>query len=167
MLNSSKFLPILAILGAATIAAAGAIGCSSGTSDNTSGGSSGTTGDAGGDGGGGGDSSTVDSGGDAGAVVVNSCKTFTDKTAAGAARSITWSFPLSNDDRCWTIKKGQTVTFSGDFSQHPLLVQDGTKPSPITNYDMTTGKVVFGAVGTYGFVCGNHPQMTGAIQVVE
>ena len=49
---------------------------------------------------------------------------------------------------------------------HPLTVAGGDTPNPIADYDMTSGKVVFPTKGTYGFVCGNHPQMTGAIQVI-
>ena len=75
-------------------------------------------------------------------------------------------FPLSNTDRCWTIKKGQDVTWNGDFTMHPLMVQGGDKPNPISAPD-TAGKVTFPNKGTFGFVCGNHPQMTGAIQVIE
>jgi plastocyanin len=101
---------------------------------------------------------------DAAKAVVNACTTFLDKTAG--PRTITWSFPLANTDRCWMIKKGQSVTWSADFTMHPLQVQDGDKPSPIAGVDTTTGIVTFPAVGTFGFVCGNHPQMTGAIEVV-
>src|SRR5205807_2074280 len=102
----------------AVIASAGLVlACSSSSSSSSSSsGSSGTPGEGGADGGGGGmEAGAGDSGGgDAAPVVVNDCKTFTDKTAG--ARTITWSFPLSNADRCWTIKTGQDVTFNGDFT---------------------------------------------------
>jgi plastocyanin len=145
------------------VAIALVVACSS----SSDGGSSGTTAEAGAaetgasDGGGAADAA------DAAVAIVNACKTFTDKTAATDPRTITWSFPISNDDRCWMIKVGESVTWMGDFTMHPLMVQDGDVPNPIANYDSTTGKVTFSAKGTFGFVCGNHPQMTGAIMVVE
>jgi plastocyanin len=156
---SNLFLALLFTALAATIA------CSS---------SSGSTSGAPADAGGGGDTGGGDSGGepdaaeDAGDVEVNSCKVFVDRSAAGASRTLTWDFGIATaPERCLTIKKGQAVTFSGDFATHPLLGSGGDKPNPLASADPSTGIVTFAATGTFGFVCGNHPAMTGAIKVIE
>ncbi|MBF5066255.1 hypothetical protein G6O45_23770, partial [Salmonella enterica subsp. enterica serovar Istanbul] len=60
----------------------------------------------------------------------------------------------------------QKVTFAGSFSSHPLLASDGDKPNPITSVDTATGDVTFPKAGTFGYVCGNHPSMIGAIKVL-
>lgn len=144
------------------------IACSS--SDGGGGNSSGTTPtpEGGVDSGGGTDDGGADAGGgDSGPVVVNACKNFTDRSAASASRIITWDFSVSTaPERCMIIKKGQDVTFMGDFTFHPLLASGGDMPNPISKPD-ATGKVTFAKAGLFGFMCGNHPSMTGAIQVDE
>jgi plastocyanin len=131
-------------------------GCSSDT-----GSSGGTTADAGTGGGtDAGDASAV-------AAIVNACKAFDDRSADSAVRTLNWDFSIATGpDRCVKVKKGQDVTFAGDFLTHPLTAFNGDKPNPIANAD-AAGKVTFTAVGTFGFQCGNHPAMTGAVQVVE
>lgn len=151
-------------------------GCSSDSGDgNGSSGGGGGGGDGGGggngEGGGKGDGGGGGGGGDAGAdgaaAPVNSCTTFEDRTAGGASRTLTWDFAIGTaPERCITIKKGQDVTFSGDFTMHPLESSGGDTPNPIGGHD-ANGKVSFTAAGTFGFICGFHPAMTGAIKVVE
>lgn len=135
--------------------------CSSSSSTGT------PAGDAGAD-----DSSVEDGGGDAGTdadasePMINGCTVYVDWTASTARREVAWDFPIKDDpDRCALIKVGQTVTFVGDFVTHPLEASGGTKPNPISKRD-ETGKITFSAPGTFGYVCGVHPAMTGAIRVV-
>jgi plastocyanin len=113
-------------------------------------------------------STPAEAGADATApAVVNACKTFVDRSASTASRTITWDFPVSTaPERCMTVKVGESVTFMGDFGLHPLLAGGGDSPNPFSSVDTTTGKVTFPKAGLYGFMCGNHPSMIGAIMVV-
>lgn len=73
------------------------------------------------------------------------------------------------------IKAGQVVTFVAetdagglpDFvGMHPLQAHGGDTPSPFTDaFDKSTGKVTFAGAGDFGYICGNHATMTGAIRV--
>ena len=120
-------------------------------------------GGGGGDGGGGGGG---DGGG--GGAVVNACKTFVDKTAAGDARTLAWDFPIAQAaERCTTVKVGQSVTFSGSFTIHPLVGSGGDTPNPISGAQAAAGVATFTKAGTFGFLCSIHPGMTGAIKVIE
>lgn len=133
------------------------VACSSGSGSGT-GGDGGATieVDGGGDGGGGG-----------GGVTINECKTFLDETGPTGARKIDWNLSVATSPtRCMTIKKGQTIAFEGDLKAHPLLASGGDTPTPFASV-ADTGKVTFPAAGTFGFVCGVHPSMTGAIKVIE
>jgi plastocyanin len=162
MLTSPKFFGLFALVLPLT-----ALACSS--SSATGDGSSGSSGTSGGTGdGGGSDGSAADAGGDdAAPVVINSCNTFVDRSAAGASRTITWDFAVSTaPERCMTVKAGQKVTFTGSFSTHPLLSGDGDKPNPIATLDIATGEVTYPKAGIFGFICGNHPSMIGAIKVI-
>jgi hypothetical protein len=107
------------------------------------------------------------SGGGNGGAAVNGCDTFVDQTAVGAARKIEWGLPVATSpNRCMMIKRDQTVAFEGDFTVHPLGASGGDAPNPFAAVP-DTGKVTFAAAGTFGFVCGVHASMTGAIKVVE
>jgi plastocyanin len=168
-------LGVVTMLGTGICASGLAVaGCSSDATDTGSSGGGNGEGGGGGDGGGGGNGDGTgggkdagDAGADAAASVVNACKTFVDRSAAGGSRTLTWDFAVATaPERCMTVKKGQDVTFSGDFVMHPLVASGGDKPNPISAPD-ATGKVTFPNAGTFGFVCGNHPAMTGAIRVVE
>lgn len=146
----------------ASALAGAAIACSSSSGSDGSSGSSGAL-DSGAS-----DSATADAGGDAGAVVINACTMFVDRSAAGASRTITWDFAVSTaPERCMTIKVGQKVTWAGVFATHPLLAGDGDKPNPVATVDQATGEGTFPKAGVYGFICGNHPSMIGAIKVIE
>ncbi len=151
-----------ALFGGATLLA----GCSDSSTGGTSGSLSdaGTGNDSGGDSGGGADS------GDAGAKVINECTAFLDRSGANAARTLAWDFAIAQStERCLTIKKGQEVVFEGDFTLHPLEDEGGDTPNPFASVTPASGKatVAFAATGTFGFICGQHPAMTGAVKVIE
>ena len=161
------------LAGAIVVAAAA---CSD--SDTGSSGSSGSSGEEGGaggeggatgEGGGGGDGGgRVDAGGDAApAAPVNNCKTFDDRSGAGASRTIAWGFPLPAADRCVSIKAGQSVTFSGNFTQYRVAPSGGDKPNPLADFDPATPAVKFPAAGTFGFESPDAPALVGAIRVTE
>ncbi len=146
--------------------------CSSST---TSGGG----GDAGGGSDSGADSSTADSGGgtdsssDAPAIV-NGCGTadFADHTAASDARAITFpgdsELPAQYAPPCIKIKVGQSVTWNGGFTAHPIEPAGGDTNTPIlATSGVTTKSFAFPNAGTFGFECANHPlSMKGAVFVV-
>lgn len=141
------------------VAAVSLAACSSSSSSSSS--SGGPTDGGGTDSGG----TESDAGSDAGTAPSN-CTTFTDHTADGDARTITWVITVASDpNRCMKIKAGQTVTWDGDLTQHPLGPNGGDTPNPVSNVDMS-GKVTFPNAGTFGFKCEVHPAMIGAIQVV-
>jgi plastocyanin len=104
---------------------------------------------------------------------VGLCTTFVDRSADSADRRVPWDITVKTKEaRCMTIKAGQKVTWStpdlsgvADFATHPLEVTDGDTPSPIATYDKKTGEVTFPKAGTFGFGCGIHGSMDGAIQV--
>jgi hypothetical protein len=128
------------------------VACSSGT------GGTGTAGDGGtGEGGG---------GGGGGGVTVNDCTMFVDESGP-TSHKIVWDLTVaSSPKRCLIIKKGQTIAYEGDFDTHPLVASGGDTPTPFASVP-ATGKVTFPATGTFGFVCGVHPSMKGAITVIE
>lgn len=149
-----------------------AVGCSSSGSSSGSSGSSGTSGDggsSGGDGGSSGSSGSTDSGIDAAdaapAGPVNGCKTFDDRTATSASRTIAWRFPLAAADRCVAIKASQSVTWSGDFTMYRVGASGGDSPNPIAGFDPTAPTVTFPKAGTYGFESPDAPALVGAIKV--
>ena len=43
----------------------------------------------------------------------------------------------------------------------------GDTPNPIKDAQAAAGVATFTKAGTFGFLCGNHPSMTGAIKVIE
>ncbi len=122
----------------------------------------------------GGTTTPTEAGADAGPQrTVNSCRTYLDRTAETASRSLLWDFAIATaEERCIRVKAGQSVIFGdgasgpADFATHPLVAEGGDEPNPIGRYDEATGKVTFAEAGTFGYACGNHPAMTGAILVV-
>jgi|GEM_PF-4748633 len=135
--------------------------CSSDESPSPTG-SSGSGGDAG-------SSSDAAADADTGAadIVVNACKQFDDRTAAGASRTIAWQFPLPAADRCIAVRAGQSVTWTGDFTKYRLVASGGDKPSPISAFDPSSPSVTFPKAGTYGFGSPDAPALVGAVQVRE
>jgi len=135
-----------------------------------------STGGGGSDGGksdsGAGDSGAADSAADTG-VTVQGCSPsdFADKTDAAAMRGITFPMdftPVQYSPPCMKIKAGQSVTWTGSFTNHPLEAMNGDAGNPIKPTTMgTTVTVAFPTAGTFGFDCANHPSiMKGAILVV-
>lgn len=105
--------------------------------------------------------------GGGGGVTLNGCTTFLDESAPSAARKIVWDPSVATSPmRCMIIKKGQTIAFEGNLTTHPLLASGGDTPTPVATV-APTGKVTFTAAGTFGFVCGVHASMTGAVKVIE
>lgn len=128
-------------------------------------GASGAAGDASArSGGAGGAGGLGGAGGEAGAPeqYVNGCSSFVDRTATAAQRSQVWDENLrSTGERCMMIRVGQSVSFVGDFDQHPLLPLGGDEPNPVA------ASAVYDVPGTYGYYCPTHPSdMNGAIRVV-
>jgi hypothetical protein len=96
----------------------------------------------------------------------SNCTSYVDRTAPSADRTLLWTLALAGSPAaCMKVAVGQTVTWSGSFTSHPLLADGGTTPNPIPNHD-AAGNVTFTAPGTYGYICEIHAVMTGAIMVV-
>lgn len=76
--------------------------------------------------------------------------------------------PKQYVNHCAKTKVGDTVTFAGDFTIHPLVPLGGDTPSFIKATSTgSTVEFVPTTPGTYGFACSAHPGiMFGAIQVV-
>jgi plastocyanin len=106
---------------------------------------------------------------------VNGCTdadfTSNDLTDPGAAREIFFpktAAPAQYSPRCIMIQAGQSVTWSGAFSSHPLEPAGGDPGTPIklTNSG-TSQSFTFSTAGTFGFDCQFHPSiMFGAIRVI-
>ena len=112
---------------------------------------------------------------DASVTPVNGCGptefAASDHTAASDPRAITFATtpsPVQFSPSCMRIKAGQTVTWSGDFSDHPFEPMPAVPDDPIMDVTSgTTTSVTFPAAGTFGFDCAMHPSiMHGAIEVV-
>ena len=108
---------------------------------------------------------------DSGPQPVNGCTSFTDATAQNDPRAISFPTGLSAAQytpNCIKIKVGQSVTWNGSFTNHPLMPFNGDSNNPVTTTSSgTTKSFTFPAAGTYGFACQFHSfAMFGAIQVV-
>lgn len=95
---------------------------------------------------------------------------FVDRSAASASRVVGFggangSTTFGYAPRCITISAGQTVTFMGDFSLHPLspglsptMMNAGSAGNPVPR--MSTGSaplvVTFTAAGAYPYFCELH-----------
>jgi len=115
---------------------------------------------------------------DAGAIAaVNGCTAdkFVDSTAAGASRTVAFSF-FKYTPACLTVAAGQSVTFSGDFFSHPLRAgvapsagsTAGSAQNPITSVNGGNSATFLSAQpGVYPYFCAAHENigMYGAIQV--
>ena len=101
-----------------------------------------------------------------GSSALNGCTIFEDHTADADPRTISWGFSIPTDPaRCMKVRVGQSVTWNGSFTEHPLLAQGGDTPNPIASVG-ASGTVLFPGAGTFGFACSNHAFMTGAIEVI-
>jgi plastocyanin len=109
-------------------------------------------------------------GGAGGTGTFNGCtaEMFVDRSADGADRSVGFggeggSGGFSFAPKCIAIAAGQSVTFNGAFSSHPLTrgapgdLAAGAAGNPIpTTSTGTTVTVAFPRAGTYPYVCGMH-----------
>jgi plastocyanin len=97
-----------------------------------------------------------------------------DETAPDASRHIVFSFHANVQQyapRCMKIKAGDSVTWEGDFTDHPLVGAGGDVPNPVDIAMIATGTlgtIAFPNQGWYGFECQVHesPLEYGAILVV-
>ncbi len=121
------------------------------------------------------DTGAPDTSPDASVTPVNGCGptefAASDHTAASDPRAITFATtpsPVQFSPSCMMIKAGQTVTWSGDFSDHPFEPMPAVPDDPIMDVTSgTTTSVTFPDAGTFGFDCAMHPSiMHGAIEVV-
>lgn len=98
------------------------------------------------------------------------CNSFEDRSGAAANRTITFT-SNSYTPQCIRVAVGQTVTFSGSFSSHPL--EGACGPSEVIA-DQSSGSsytASFATAGTYGYFCTRHGTrsgsgMAGAIEVI-
>jgi plastocyanin len=106
---------------------------------------------------------------------------FVDRSAATATRVVSFggverSGPFAYAPKCIVVSAGQTVTFRGDFSQHPLA--PGSSPSarvtgstnnPIPRRETTQADVTitFPAAGSFPYFCEYHYAggMAGVVRV--
>lgn len=101
---------------------------------------------------------------------------YVDMTAAGAARAITFGggVGFAYSPKCMLIAAGQSVSWTGTFSSHPLRpgvggnATAGSPNNPITATDTgTTVSFTFPTAGYYPYRCNSHggSGMNGAIKV--
>lgn len=103
---------------------------------------------------------------------------FVDRTATGADRTVTFgtgAAPFAYTPKCITVAAGQSVTFMGDFSVHPIAPgaspsapDAGTAGNPIQRTAMgAMTQVTFPTAGTYPYYCVFHygGGMVGAVRV--
>jgi plastocyanin len=117
---------------------------------------------------------------DAGVETLHGCDAskYADRSAAAADRRIGFGTALESpalgySPACMTITAGQSVTFVGSFSTHPLAPGEfqgnrGTLPTPIER--RTSGQedavFTFSSPGLYPYYCESHaPTMVGVIRV--
>jgi len=119
-------------------------------------------------------SGTDGGGGGGGGETVNGCTAADfaahDLSAQTASRVITFptgAAPAQYSPACITIAVGQSVTWNGAFTNHPLEQSGGDTSMWITATNTgTTANFSFPVGGTYGFHCSVHPSvMQGAIFV--
>jgi len=164
-------------LGAALLASAVTFSCSGGGGGSDAGGDSGNAPDSGAADSGGVDSGSADTGSpdggpqDSGPMgdvpfLLNGCGDgdFVDRSGAMDDRTITWDFNVT--PKCITIAKGQTVTWQGTLTVHPLDAFGGDANNPImTTASGTSVAFAFPNAGNYGFHCNVHASMQGVVRV--
>jgi plastocyanin len=106
---------------------------------------------------------------------VNGCDAMTATDKRGEA-TVQITFPgLAYDPPCLRVMEGTIVTFSGDFTTHPLVggkvagamaTPDATSPVPMTSSGMSA-MATFMKAGDYGYYCSTHfaSNMAGAVYV--
>jgi plastocyanin len=98
------------------------------------------------------------------------CTTYTDATASGASRTITFGFAFYSP-KCLQIRAGQSVTFSGTFGSHPLTPACGPAAAITGTSAGNSATFTFTVTGDYGYYCSLHGApsgsgMAGSIRVV-
>ena len=106
--------------------------------------------------------STSSSGGPA---PLNGCTTYVDHTADTTV-TITWTNPVSDPDKCSTIKVGTKVVWDGNTSEHPLASHGGMALPQAPTNGGPSDEETFTEAGLYGYTCTVHSNMVGAINVV-
>jgi plastocyanin len=100
---------------------------------------------------------------------VNGCTTFTDLTGT-ATPTITFGGAdgLHYLPNCAQLKVGQSVTFAGSFSSHPLFETCGPALAITQTSSGSTATFTFSDAGVYGFWCEIHHGigMVGALKVI-
>jgi plastocyanin len=102
---------------------------------------------------------------------VNRCTTFADGTLSEEARVIAWTYRVaSSQSRCLRVLVGQSVTWEGTLGAHSVQATGGgDAPNPILgdySPEATSYSVTFPNPGVFGYECGSHSAMRGAIEVV-
>jgi plastocyanin len=114
------------------------------------------------------------------AAVVNDCNggDYSDHTAEADAQGthLKWDETIADsNDRCIKVKVGSTVTFDGNFTEHPLEASGGDANNPLAGIKERVANpgtpeeyapTPFKATGVFGYKCPKHPKMKGAILVV-
>ena len=81
----------------------------------------------------------------------------------------------TSEDRCVKLSVEQPMSWVGNFTTHPMKAAGGATPNPfdlvkdnVSNggSEQESSAVSFQTPGTYGYICGVHPSMTGAVLVV-
>lgn len=118
----------------------------------------------------------VDAAIEGGAMALHDCTTFVDRTDPSADRMVHFH-STAYSPRCMAIRAGQSVTFMGDLSAHPLNPgvapsragdPRGTEPNPIpTTNSGDLVEVTFPTAGLYPFYCSNHEATASMYGVIE
>ncbi len=103
------------------------------------------------------------------------CTTFVDATDAAASRVV--SFPAGGErysPQCLKVRFGQSVTFQGNFSNHPLAAACAPTVNPVarTTNGSSASFTFDRGLGVYGYYCSQHGStngngMAGAVMVVR
>ncbi len=114
---------------------------------------------------------------DAGTVpTLNGCaaSAFVDRSTGDRTITFGGAAGLKFSPSCMIVTAGQAVTWSGDFSSHPLVAGEymgtgGSASNPIPSKSSGTANVVvtFATPGLYPYFCNFHASssMTGAVWV--
>jgi plastocyanin len=149
------------------LAALTTIGCSGSSSNNTGMGGSGGSGTAGGGGTGtGGTGGTTGTGGSGAPFTAFApCNDATDYVA-GTTINFGGAAGFAYNPKCLKVSAGTSVTFSGDFSYHPLVpsaMRGDPAGNPIVNMSSgTSASFTFPTPGFYAYLCNFHGNDVGS-----
>jgi plastocyanin len=104
-------------------------------------------------------------GGDGGSFqALQPCANASDYMTGGTMIQFGGALGTNYSPKCLTVPVGSTVTFSGDFTSHPLRpsTRGSTgNPIPSTSLGMTVTTPAFTAAGFYPYFCSVHGDNTG------